>query len=113
MVFYDNLGTNNEENLTEKARKQREQIKKNLVKTLEGQGFTNKDIARVMDVIDVAEGEIQAIKDSLIGTNINNEDPDPMKVLYDGKMKIREREIKMGQEIKDMVALIKKERGLG
>lgn len=113
MVFYDNLMNPEDENLTDKMRRQREQIKKNLENTLISQGFSSIEVGKVLNVIEIAERDIQVIKDSLIGTNINNEDSDPMQVVEDGRLKIREREIKMGEEIKSVVAQIKKEKGLG
>ncbi|GBF22977.1 hypothetical protein tpqmel_0381 [Candidatus Gastranaerophilus sp. (ex Termes propinquus)] len=113
MVFFDNLKGKEEENQTEKLRQEREKIKKNLSNTLSAQGFTNIEVLRVINVIENAEREIQVIKDSLIGTNINNTDADPMKVLHDGRVKIHEREVRLGQEIKDMVEKIRNEKKRG
>lgn len=109
MVFYDNLGNpESEESITEKARQQREILRKNLERTLEEQKFTPREIDEVMGIIDAAEIEIQKIKDSLIGTNLNNEDPsDAVKIVEVARIKIHELEIKMGQDIKDKVAQIR------
>lgn len=109
MVFYDNLGNPEGANLTEKYRKEREAIKAGMFKTLRGIGFSEKEISEVSSIIDKAEVEIQKVKDSLIGTNINEgiDKTDPMLPLIKGKEKIRALEIKMGQDIKDKVAQIK------
>lgn len=109
MVFYDNLGNPDGENLTEKYRKEREAIKANIFKTLRGIGFSEKEIGEVSKIIDDAEVEIQKVKDGLIGTNINEgiNKIDPMLPLVEGKNKIHNLEIKMGQDIKDKIAQIK------
>lgn len=113
MVFYDNLqNKDNGENKSEQLKKEREQIKKHLSKTLKEQGFSAKDVGRVIGLIDEAEEEIQKIKDSLIGTNINNTDDDPNEKLYIGTNAIHERQIKLGKDIKEMVAKIRQEKGL-
>ncbi len=109
MVFYDNLGNpQNEESLTEKARAEREKLRKNLERALEEQKFTPREISEVLSIIDATEVKIQKIKDDLIGTNINNEDPsDALKVVEIARIRIHDMEIKMGEDIRNKVAQIR------
>ncbi len=109
MVFYDNLGhPDSEESLTEKARREREILKANLEKTLFEQNFTPREVDEVLNIINVVEIEMQKIKDSLIGTNINNQNPSDALLAVDlAKQKMIEIEFKMGQDIKDKVAQIR------
>ena len=53
--------------------KNQEAIKKaksDLIKTLKRKGFQDNEIEQVTQIIDNAQAQIQAIKDSLIGSNI-------------------------------------------
>ncbi len=101
------FGIIKETSKTEEIMKQREDIKLNLAVKLYEAGFLDEEIETVLDIIKNAEDDIQKIKDSLIGTNINPEG-DPVKPLYEGKEKIRERQIEMQKEINEAIIRFQK-----
>lgn len=106
MGFFDELFGKKETNKTEQINKDRDKIKSDLEKILKTAGFTKLEIKEVLDVIILAEADIQLLKDSLIGTNINNSDPTPvMKKVMD---EIRARQQEMAVDIKKKIQEIKK-----
>lgn len=105
MGFLDNF-FGKEKSQTEKIKEERDKIKTTLENNLKQLGFTKLEINEVIDVITLAEADIKVLKDSLIGTNINNSDPTPiMKKVMD---EIRERQQQMAADIKVKVEQIKK-----
>jgi len=91
-----------EKSSTEKIMDERNKIKLNLAVKLCTIGFSDDEVAEVLGVIDSAEEDIKAIKDSLIGTNINPKG-DPMQPLSNGVDKIRARQLQMQQEIQETI----------
>lgn len=99
------FGKKKEENLTKKIEEDREKIKETMVANLKKLNFTNMEINEVMELIAVAETKIQILKDSLIGSNINNDDPTPqMKQVHDEIMAIQQQ---LAADIKNKVAQIR------
>ena len=91
------FGKKKEENLTKKIEEDREKIKETMAANLKKLNFTNMEINEVM--------EIQILKDSLIGSNINNDDPTPqMKQVHDEIMAIQQQ---LASDIKTKVAQIR------
>ena len=68
---------------TEAIQEDRNNIKLNLAVKLYQKGCTDEEVEEVLAVIETAETDIQTIKNSLNGTNINPEG-DPMKALQEG-----------------------------
>ncbi len=93
-----------EKSKTEQIMEKRDNIKLNLAVKLYQQGFSDDEIETVLSVIESAENDIQQIKDSLIGTNINPKaGEDPMKPLSDGIDKIRKRQLEMQKELNETI----------
>ena len=69
-------------------------------------GFTKEEIKEVLSVIEEIEQEIQMKKDSLEGSNINNDHTVEImnKVFYD----IKQLELKMAYDVRMKIAEIKK-----
>lgn len=93
------LGIKEEEkSQTEIIEEKRQDLKFNLVKKLYEKGCSEEDIDRILMIIESAESDINRIKASLIGTNINPQG-DPNKPLFDGVAKIRARQQEMQYEL--------------
>ena len=91
--------------LQKKIEEDREKIKETMAANLKKLNFTNMEINEVMELIAVAETKIQILKDSLIGSNINNDDPTPqMKQVHDEIMAIQQQ---LAADIKSKVAQIR------
>lgn len=96
----------NEESKTEEINKERAQLKKTMAQNLKQIGFTKEEIKEVLVVIEDIEQEIQMKKDSLEGSNINNNHTVEImnKVFYD----IKQLELKMAYDVRMKIAEIKK-----
>ena len=66
---------------------ERQQIRKDIEKSLKKLEFTKEEINETLKIVDVTYEQIQTIKDVLIGTNINN---DPEKVTNEAMALIAE-----------------------
>ena len=94
-------------NKTEEIMKQRSDIKLNLAVKLYQQGFSDDEIEQVLDIIRNAEINIQNIKNSLNGTNINPDlSKDPNAPLLDGVEQIRKIQFEMQQELNETIQKI-------
>lgn len=93
-----------EKSKTEQIMEERNNIKLNLAVKLYKQGFSDDEIETILGIIESAEEDIQKIKDSLIGTNINSTAKDPMQPLIDGRDAIRARQVQMQKEINETIA---------
>ena len=91
-----------EKTKTEIINEQRENLKLTVAVKLYQRGCTDEEIERVLSIIQSAEDDIQVIKNSLIGTNINPQG-DPNKPLYDGVEKIRIRQQEMQKELNEAI----------
>ncbi len=93
-----------EESKTEEINKQRAQLKKTMSKNLKDKGFTAEEVKEVLEILEDAERDIQMKKDSLEGSNINNDHTLEImdKVFYD----IRQLELKMAADVRAKIAEI-------
>lgn len=99
-----------EENKTEKIMNERSEIKNTLANNLKGIGFTEDEIEEVLDVVTKSEEAIQEQKDLLIGTNINNPDPNIiMREIFD---EIKRLQLQTGVDVKAKIAEIKARKGM-
>ncbi len=89
----------------EQFAQRRNNLKLNLAVQMYQKGCTDEEIDEVLSIIQSAEDDIQIIKNSLIGTNINPEG-DPGKPLYDGIDKIRKRQQEMQKELNEAIQRI-------
>lgn len=93
-----------EKSTTEQILEQRGNLKIDIAVKLYKQGFTEEEIENVLQIIITAEDEIQQIKDSLNGTNINPDlSKDPMQPIIDGRAKIREISLRMNEDIRKTI----------
>ncbi len=99
-----------EENKTAEIMEEREGVKKTLANNLSNIGFSEEEIAEVLAIITKAEEDVQKQKDLLIGTNINNLNPNPIMREIFGK--IREIQLKSGEDMKAKIAEIKARKGM-
>ncbi len=97
------FGLVEEKSKTEQIKEDRENIKLNLAVKMYEAGFFDEEIEAVLAIIQNAENDIQKIKDSLIGTNINPKG-DPMAPLAGGVQEIRARQLQMQKEINEALA---------
>ena len=98
---------------TEEIMKQRSDLKLNLAVKLYQQGFNDDEIETVLNIIKSAENDIQIIKNSLNGTNINPDlSKDPNTPLHDGIEKIRKRQFDMQKELNETIQRIMQSKNL-
>jgi hypothetical protein len=105
MGFFDKI-FGPQKSTTEKIQEDRNKIRKLLEDNLKKLNFTSIEIKEVQEIITIAEEDIQVLKDSLIGTNINN--PDPTPIMNKVTNEIRTRQIQMSEDIKKKVQEIQK-----
>lgn len=87
-----------EKTKTEEINDKRAQLKKQIAQNLKNIGFSAKEIDEVISILNKSEEEIQIEKDSLIGTNINNEHT--IEITNSTLAKIREMELLAAQEMR-------------
>ena len=108
-LFNKLIGKNNEEKKektkTEEINDRRNDLKLEISAKLYALKFSDEEVERVLTIIKSAENDIQRIKDSLIGTNINPVG-DPGAPLKDGIEKIREIQAQMQKEVNETIASI-------
>ena len=100
--FGKKFGMVEEKSKTEEIMIQRENLKLDIAVKLYKIGCSDDEIECVLNIIKNAEDEIQVIKDSLIGTNINVEG-DPMEPLAKGREKIANRYKAMQAELQQEI----------
>lgn len=98
-----------EKSRTEEIQDARNNIKMTIAVKLYQCGCTDEEIEHVLAIIENAENDIQMIKNSLIGTNINPKG-DPNKPLHDGVIKIRTRQEEMQKELNEAIQNLLKNR---
>lgn len=100
--FNDNINESNDKTL--QIAKERQAIKEKMADKLKGMNFTDDEIKSVLQIIFIAEGKIEALKSTLIGTNINN--PDPTPIMAQVISQIKQLEIDMAEDIQKRVSEI-------
>ena len=98
-----------EKSKTEQIEEQRNNLKMAIAIKLYKKGCSDEEIEQILAIIQSAEDDIQIIKNSLIGTNINPQG-DPNKPLHDGIMKIRARQEEMQKELNEAIQKLLKNR---
>ena len=88
-----------EKSKTEQINEQRNNIKLDIAVKLYKKGYSDEDVENIIEIIEQAERDIQEIKSSLNGTNINPKG-DPMQPLANGIDKIKKRQLEMEEELK-------------
>ena len=101
-MFDENFSEKDDKTL--QIAKEREQIKQKMTQKLKDIKFTDDEIKSVIQIIDSTEGKIEALKSSLIGTNINTDDPTP--AMAHVLVQIKQLEIDMAENIKERIAQI-------
>lgn len=101
-MFDDNINENNDKTL--QIAKERDAIKEKMTEKLKSMNFTQDEIKSVMQIIFIAEGKIEALKATLIGTNINN--PDPTPAMAQVISQIKQLQINMAEDIQKRVSEI-------
>ena len=101
-MFDDNINENNDKTL--QIAKERDAIKEKMTEKLKSMNFTQDEIKSVMQIIFIAEGKIEALKSTLIGTNINN--PDPTPAMAQVISQIKQLQINMAEDIQKRVSEI-------
>lgn len=105
MGIFDNL-FGQEKCKMEKIKEDRDKIRKIVDENLKKIGFTNLEIKEVLDIITITETEIQALRDSLIITNVNQ---DNQQLIMDKLTnEIKELQVQMATDIKNKVKSIQK-----
>ena len=107
MSFWD-IFKKKDENKTEQIMEERQDLKEQLANKLKNQfRFSSIEVREVMLIISDAENEIQQIKDSLIGTNINTDPNEQVRKLENAKAQIRQIRDNMKVKIAEKVRQIK------
>ncbi|MBR5303374.1 MAG: hypothetical protein IKU37_00935 [Candidatus Gastranaerophilales bacterium] len=96
------FGLVEEKSKTEIMQEKRDNLKLTIAVKLYEKGCSDSEIEQVLSIIQNAEDDIQIIKNSLIGTNINPQG-DPNKPLHDGILKIRARQEEMQKELNEAI----------
>ncbi len=94
-----------EKTKTDEIMEERAKLKKAISKNLQNHGFNGSEIKEVLEILKKCEEEIQVIKDSMIGTNINNERA--VEDTESALKQIRELELQAGIDMKEKIAQIK------
>jgi len=89
---------------TDEIIEQRSNLKIRIAQNLRNNGFSASEINEVMEILKQCEDEIQIIKDSLIGTNINNNRV--VEITEDALKRIRNLELQAGIDMKEKIAEI-------
>ena len=98
------------ENKTKEINKKRSEVKISMEANLKSIGFTDDEVNEVLDIITVAEDEIQKQKDLLIGTNINNHYfNESMRPIF---AEIKRLQLKMADDIRNKISEIKQRKGI-
>ena len=98
------------ENKTQEINKKRSEVKDSMEANLKSIGFTDEEVNEVLDIITVAEDEIQKQKDLLIGTNINNQYfNETMRPIF---AEIKRLQLKMADDIRNKISEIKQRKGI-
>ena len=94
-----------EKTKTDEIKQERAKLKKEIAKKLKNSGFSSSEINEVLDILKKCEEEIQIIKDSLIGTNINNDKA--VEITTDALNQIRNLELQAASEMREKIAEIR------
>ncbi len=98
-MFDDKFNENDDKTL--KIANEREKIKDKMTSKLKALDFTDDEIKSVLHIIFITEGKIEALKSSLIGTNINNDDPTPAMASVISQ--IKQLQIDMAEDIQKKI----------
>ncbi len=93
-----------EKTKTDEIMEKRAILKKQIAQNLKDKGFSASEVNEVLDILKECEEEIQIIKDSMIGTNINN--PNVIEDTTSALNQIRNLELKAGSEMREKIAEI-------
>jgi len=93
-----------EKTKTDEIMEKRAILKKQIAQNLKDKGFSASEINEVLDILKNCEEEIQIIKDSMIGTNINN--PNVVEDTTNALNQIRNLELQAGSEMREKIAEI-------
>lgn len=106
----DKLGINFDEPVfsspdrTDEINEGRNNQKRMLVDNLKRLNFSDSEIDEVTYILTKCEQMVQVVKDDLIGTNINNLEPD--KILAEKLEKIHDIEVTAAKDIREKIAEI-------
>ena len=89
---------------TDEIIEERANLKVKIAQSLKNNGFRASEINEVMEILKNSEEEIQIIKDSLIGSNINN--PDVVATTENALKRIRKIELETAGEMREKIAEI-------
>ena len=89
---------------TEEINTERNNQKQMLNENLKRINFTDAEIKEVTDILTKCEQMVQIVKDDLIGTNINN--PEPELILNEKLERIREIELNAAKDIRTKISEI-------
>ncbi len=107
--FNDNETVFSTRNRTQEINARRFELRETMVENLKRIHFTEAEIKEVTDILDKCEQMVQVVKDDLLGTNINN--PQPDKILEEKIERIREFEMKAADDIRAKIAEIRARKG--
>ena len=104
--------TGSDENKTEEIMQERSKIMSEMENNLKKLGFDNNEVNEVIFILNKLERDKQKIKDSLIGTNINNPDKDQGMIIKDALATMRKMELQAAAEVRQKIAEIKQRKGI-
>src|SRR3989339_1337492 len=81
-IFKGNDEEKNKKIPYDKILSERDKIKGEIKVTLTGLGLNPPEIDEVLSIVDVAQDKIEKLKESLIGTNINQDPTEIQKKVY-------------------------------
>ena len=102
MEFDDSLDLTEDSEV--KIARERDEIKEKINEKLKALNFDDKEIKSVLSIIDAAEAKISAIKSTLLGTNINTDDPETPVML--AKVEINKIQLEMAKQMQEKIAEI-------
>ena len=104
--------TGSDENKTEEIMQERTKIMTEMENNLKKLGFDDNEVNEVIFILNKLERDKQEIKDSLIGTNINNPNKDQGLVIKDALATMRKMELQAAAEVRQKIAEIKQKKGI-
>lgn len=110
-LFGGNQGPSDDSYLFE-ATPERAVIKAKMKRALKLRGFSDMEITEILDVITLAEADIQIAEDSLAHININN--PDPTRAMHAAIQDIKKYEKELAYNVrKKILEIMARKRSVG
>ena len=104
--------TGSDVNRTEEISEERKKLIDSMQTNLRKLGFDDNEVNEVIFILNKLDRDKQVIKDSLIGTNINNPNADQGLILKEALTEIRKLELQAASDVQNKIAEIRKRKSV-